>query len=569
VTDEAFEVLIVGGGPVGHAMALQLGRAGISTLLVERKAEPSVHPKALGVHARTMEFYRQWGLADRLMELGLRPETAQGFAWMTRIDGIELGRIMFADDLELLEEYSHQSSERMTLVSQLRIEQVLAEAVAGYESVEVRFDAEMTDLRQEDVGVQATLLARSTGERSSVRARYVVAADGVRSPTRGLLGITDEAQEPYGQSVNVYFRSVRLDEMTAGRPYILWWIVNAESPGTFWPMGWESRWIYNFEADLTRPADYADEEFCAQRIRSATGARDLDVEIVSILRWDHECAVANDWRRGRVFLVGDAAHRFPPHGGFGLNTGIQDTVNLAWKLIAVLQSQAGDSLLSSYQPERRQVARFNADQTTLNTKKMAETGWLSSGRYDMSVIEEPEGASLRQAIGDAVPKQRDQLHSQGQQFGTIYESSAVIPDGRPPVRSSITEYRMTSTPGARVPHAVFCRADGTEVSTQGLLDGLGFVLLTGSGGRVWEIAAREAAESLGLSLTTHVVGGDGGLQLTAGSFEEIFEISPAGVVVVRPDGHVCFRATDASADATNVLGGALRQVLGVPVPGTR
>ena len=568
MSDGVADVLVIGGGPVGHAMALQLGQAGISALVVERRPARATHPKALGVHARTMEFYRQWGLADKLTSLGLRAEDAQGFAWMTRVTGIELGRVMFTEDPGMLETWSRQSAEQTTMVSQVRLEQVLAEAVAELSTVELRFGTEMAQLEQDDEGVTATLVRRSTGERSLFRTRYVVAADGVRGPTRRLLRISEEAEEPYGQSVNVHFRSARLDELKAGRPYILWWIVNADSPGTFWPLGWEHRWIYNFEADPSRPADYADEEYCAERIRAASGDANLDVEIVEILRWDHESAVADEWRRGRVFLVGDAAHRFPPHGGFGLNSGVQDTVNLAWKLIAVLRGQAGDELLDSYERERRPVARLNADQTTLNTKQMAETGWLSGDRYDMSVIETPSGAALRKMIGDAVPKQRYQFLSQGLQFGMIYESSAVVPDGRPPVRSSIFDYRMTSTPGARVPQATFCRADGTKVTTQGLLDGSRFVVLTGAGGGAWAAAAPRVAVALGLELVVYEVRPGGEATLDGGSFEEVFEISQSGVIVVRPDGHVGFRCDHAPDDAAEVLCGALTEILAASAPGS-
>jgi putative polyketide hydroxylase len=569
VSDDATDVLVVGGGPVGHAMALQLGQAGISTLVVERRPSRATHPKALGVHARTMEFYRQWGVADRLTQRGLRAEDAQGFAWMTRVTGIELGRIMFTEDPEMLATWARQSAEQTTMVSQVRLEQVLAEAVAELPRVALRFGTEMAQLQQDDLGVTATLVTRATGERSLVRARYVVAADGARGPTRRLLGISEEADEPYGQSVNVYFRSSRLGELRAGRPYILWWIVNADSPGTFWPLGWENRWIYNFEADLSRPADYADQEYCSERIRAASGDVNLDVEIIEILRWDHECAVATEWSRGRVFLAGDAVHRFPPHGGFGLNSGVQDTVNLAWKLIAVLRGQAGAQVLDSYQSERRPVARFNADQTTSNTKKMAETGWLSGDRYDMSVIETPDGAALRRVIGDAVPKQRYQFLSQGQQFGMIYESSAVIPDGRPPIRSSVFDYRMTSTPGARVPQASFRRADGTTVTTQGLLDGTRFVVLTGAGGGAWATAAPRVAEALGLELAVYEIRPGGEVTLDGGgSFEEIFEISQSGVIVVRPDGHIGFRCDQASDSAADVLSRALAVILAIPTVGT-
>lgn len=559
---ENVDVLIVGGGGVGHAMALQLGRAEISTLLVERRASRSSHPKALGAHPRTMELYRQWGLADEIYAQAIPPEQALGFGWMTRVNGTELGTVMLADDVSKLAEYATQTRERLACVSQITLEATLARAVQRQDSVQLRFQTEAIGIEQDGTGATVTLRRTDSDDTYQVRAKYVVAADGVRSPLRRMLGITETADPPYGESVNVYLRSAGMDALRAGRPYILWWTINADSFGCFWPI-FDDRWIYNFEGDVGKPDDYFTEAFCADRVRRAAGDPDLDVEILDIARWRHERAVADRWRHGRVFLAGDAAHRFPPHGGFGLNSGVQDTANLAWKLIAVLRGQAGDNLLDSYEAERKPVADLNAEQTTLNTKKLAETGWLSD-RVDLSIIERPEGAQLRATIADAIPLQREQFHSQGQQFGMIYESSAVVPDGRPPVRSTITDYHMTSTPGARAPQVWLTTSDNRRLQTLDLVDG-GFVLLAGPEGGEWIAAA--AKDLHGAELTAYRVADDGDLRLADDrSFAQAFEVEPDGAVLIRPDGHVGFRALAKPDDPAEALRDAFARILSTTTP---
>jgi hypothetical protein len=266
-----------------------------------------------------------------------------------------------------------------------------------------------------------------------------------------------------------------------------------------------------------------------------------------------------------VFLAGDAAHRFPPHGGFGLNSGVQDTANLAWKLVAVLRGQAGDALLDSYEAERKPVAELNAEQVTVNTRRLQETGWLSD-RFDLGAIERPEGAELRAAIADAVPRQREQFHSLGQQFGMIYESSAVVPDGRPPVRSTIADYRMTSTPGARAPQVWLTAADGRRLQTLDLIDG-GFTLLAGSDGDGWMAAAATLRSMRDLPLSAYRVAEDGDLCFTdSGSFGQSFEVERGGAVLIRPDGHVGFRARARPGDPAEALSKALTRILSAPPP---
>lgn len=555
------DVLVIGAGPVGLSTALQLGRAGIRTLVVERHPELAQHPKAVGIHARTMEIFRQWGITDRVRAVSLPLERCLGFSWLTRMNGIELGRIMLAEDADRLAGYAAQSPEPPTFAPQDRVEPILRDAALAYPSVEIRMGTTVTSMVQDSTAVTVSLAGTET---QRVRARYVVAADGARSRTRIALEFGETASQPYGESVNVYFRA-DLDEVVAGRPYMLWWVVNRDIQGAFWPTTSDGRWIFNFERDPDKPDDYFDEALCTRLIRAGTGVPDLHVDVLSILRWQHEQAVSDTWRDGRVFLAGDAAHRFPPHGGFGMNSGIQDSVNLAWKLASVILGHAGDGLLDTYQAERKPVAEYNAEQVAVNTARMAETGWLMGDSTTIDTIEEAAGEPIRRAIAEAVPKQREQYYSQGQQFGQIYASAAVVDNGTPQPRSTVSTYVPTTHPGARLPHVWVSDRDGHVVSTVDLA-GAGFAVFTGADGEPWLSAARKAAAAYGVAVTCYRVGTTPDLDLVVSSPEDLglLEIESDGVVLVRPDSHVAFRAITAAANPDAVLNDVLGAILSRP-----
>jgi hypothetical protein len=281
-----------------------------------------------------------------------------------------------------------------------------------------------------------------------------------------------------------------------------------------------------------------------------------------VLRWRHEHAVADRWRVGRILLAGDAAHRFPPHGGFGMNNGIQDSANLAWKLAAVLRGEAGEELLDTYEAERKPVARYNAEQVALNTKRLEETGWLMGDRSVLETIELPAGESARRTIADAIPKQREQFWSQGQQFGQIYHEGAVMADGSEAVESSVEVYRPTTHPGARLPHLWLTGTHGdARFSTVDLL-GRGFVLLTtGDPGERWRAAAEQVAGELGIPIAVRDLGTGSSTRPVEPADLALLEIEPGGALLVRPDSHVGFRATTAPADPTTELRAALTAIL--------
>lgn len=560
---EHVDVVIIGAGPVGLSSAIQFGRANVSCVVLERRATLSQHPKAGGIHPRTMEAFRQWGIADRIRALGPKNALSR-WGWMTRLNGIELGRLEMGYSRDEQELFDSQSPEFGAGVGQDLYEPVLAETAASLASVQVRFGCEMVQFDDDGSGVTVDYVI--DGEPRQIRASFVVGADGTRSATRRLLGIGEHGQLSLGDAINIRFKA-DMEPYRAGRNYGLYWIINAETQGAF-QHGDGSDWRYNFEAAPgSDPKSYSHEE-CADLIRAAIGA-DIDVEILSILYWKHDQAVADRWREGRVFLVGDAAHHFPPHGGFGMNSGVQDSVNLVWKLIAALRWGAGNALLDTYETERKPVAEFNGAQTMINTRKMEETGWLvadwlAGDVVELKTIETDEGEPLRRRLAAAIPKQREMYFSQGQQFGQLYESSAIVPDGTEPVESTVSEYRPNARPGARAPH-LWLHRRGRRISTIDLVDG-GFVLLTGPEGNAWIEAVDRLAETGAPPTNSYILDDDSnaGDALTVEALDtalSLYGIGRAGAVLIRPDGQVAFRSAVLPESPFEALADALTRVL--------
>ncbi|MGW9210191.1 FAD-dependent monooxygenase [Embleya sp. NPDC055664] len=554
------DVLVVGAGPAGLSTAVLLGRLGISTRVVERRAAGSAHPKAHVVNARTMELFRQWGVADEVRDAALPLDRGIGVGWVTRLTGIEIGRITAADAPDEWDRMCADSSEALVSCPQDRIEPILL-AAARRLGVRVDFGVEATGLGQTPAGVDVRVRHAADGGTETVRARYVVAADGARSPVRELLAIGNDAVAPVGHLLNAYV-DADLGPYTGGRPYALWWILNARTQGAMIALDGKRRWTYNFAFDPEREsiADYPPER-CAELFREAVGVPDLAVTVRSVLPWKLEIAIAERFRAGRVFLVGDAAHRFPPTGGFGMNTGIQDAHNLAWKLAAVLRGWAGEELLAGYEDERMPVARVNAAQSMRNAERMAGTGALFTDPSVLASIEDAAGKDLRAALAAGIPAQRDHFLFQGQTFGHVYRSAAVVPDGTLAPRSTVAEYRMEAHPGALAPHTWFRTPEGARRATVDLSADT-FVLLAGAEGRAWVEAADVASRRLGVPIAAFRVGADGDLVAEADGWRHVWGITPHGCVLVRPDGHVALRVPGAGADGVADLIPALRAVLG-------
>ncbi|AUS77268.1 2-polyprenyl-6-methoxyphenol hydroxylase [Actinoalloteichus sp. AHMU CJ021] len=526
--DIEVEVLIVGGGPVGLAASVELSRHGVRSLLVERHEGTSIFPKARLLSTRTMELVRAWGVEDEVERVGL-----------PRADSLALGigSSLTAPDFRReavpLGEDVPQSPTYTYLCAQDRFEVVLRRLAESQPGGAVRFATTMTGF--EDAGSGITAVIESEEGRRRVTARYLVAADGARSGVRESLGIGVDGPPPLSHMVSIMF-DADLGDVLGDRISGLFF-VRGEVACAVEAVDNQRRWMIQAGYDPSLPEDADDftsaedftEEVSLAVVRAAVGVPDLPVELVGIMPWTQQAVVAREFRRGRVFLVGDAAHVATPQGGFGMNCGLQDVGNLCWKLAAVLRGQAGPGLLNTYEVERRPVAEWTVGESLANaliTARMME-GELS--------------------VREAGDQQADRRRSEGLVLGYRYESAAVVPDGSPLVEPEdpYRTYLPTARPGHRAPHVWLDGPDG-RVSTLDVL-GRGFTLLTPEGSG-WADVARAAVTTTGVPLTVVEVGVDGAAVFSSPGWAEAYGVGPAGAVLVRPDGHVAWRRAAGGPD---------------------
>ncbi len=518
------DVLVIGGGPVGLATAVLLGELGIETKLVERHPTTSKHPRGFGIHPRTMEVFRRIGVADAIRASGLPPEVAGGFGFVTRLNGEERARLMLGPMPD------HLGPEQGCFCPQNCYEQILRQRAEKHPSVSVCFGAEATGLDVVDGRGHVRITEVTSGDTRVVSSRYVVAADGMHSPMRTMLNVSETGTGAFGHSVSVYFRA-DLTRFRKARPFALTWMIDPGAEGTLGiAAADETEWTFTFAAD---PSDAFDDADLRGRVRAAVGDPDLQIEVLDVLRWDYERAVTDQWRIGPVFFCGDAAHRFPPHGGFGMNSGVQDAENLAWKLAAVLRWGASDGLLDTYEIERKPVAIYNGQRALINTQRLADADWS------------PERAVA------SLEDQREHFLSIGQQMGTIYTSAATVADGTELEESTVGNYVESGRPGARAPHVTLEDDGGHRISTIDACAGT-FLLLTGWG------AGHSKLSDVPLAVID--LGPGGTSRSVDRPWHSVYGVGPEGGVLIRPDGHVAARfkgppdtRADAVCDALEVI----------------
>jgi 2-polyprenyl-6-methoxyphenol hydroxylase-like FAD-dependent oxidoreductase len=413
----------------------------------------------------------------------------------------------------------------------------------------LRYRTECTSIEQDSDGVTAVIRDLDSGAESSVRAQYVVAADGNRSPVRELLGIGMHGHGLLSHSITIYFRAeADLGPLLRDRNQGVHYVTNPLMRGFFRldRSGNAGFLVVNLVGDTSRPeivaafpsapwarvAEGITKERALELLRAAIGVPGIAVVIENIATWRAVADCADRFRDGRVFLAGDAAHVVPPNGGYGGNTGVQDAHNLAWKLALTLTGVAGSGLLDTYEAERRPVGELTVEQAFT--------------RYVTRVAPYLGTENTQPLVDDF-----------SMEIGYRYNSPAVVLEpGRHPLHEHPRESK--GRPGARAPH-VFLDRGGTRLSTLDLF-GTNFALLAGPEGRAWHDAAPAVAQRLGVALDAHVVG-DAGLADAGSSFLESFGISPSGAVVVRPDGFVGWRAVAAAGEPEEALRQALRSLL--------
>nr|QBI71326.1 monooxygenase [uncultured bacterium] len=514
-------VLIVGGGLTGLAAALFLGQQGVGCHLVEKHETTTVLTRASGISPRTMELLRNAGLAQVVADRG--PKLVQGDRWRElgqpsdQIPWVVLRSTSVADmeNAVVIEEPSLDFDEVSPMkphwCGQDRLEPILRDAATA-RGARIRFGTVLESLKQDDDGVTAVVVDRGTGERTTVRAEYAIAADGVGGGLREQLGIGLDGHGVVGAAMSVLFKA-DLNPAIQGRRFVICYLANEQAPGVLQLFD-EERWVYGFFYDprTTDPADLT-EQRCTELLRTALGVPDLDVEVEMTMPWVMSHNVAGSYRSGRVFLAGDAAHVHPPAGAFGANGGIQDAHNLAWKISAVRDGWAGAALLDTYERERLPVGSAVAQQALL--------------RHTFRLDSDVDGEALIDAavVGN----------------GYRYTSAAIEGEGYP--TAVPREFDLTGRPGYRVPH-VWVRPGVSTVD----LAVTSYALLTGPDGAPWQ----EAAESLAgtVPLSVHVLDS---------TFTEAARLAADGALLVRPDGFVAWRGENAQSAGKlgDVLAGTL------------
>ncbi|MFJ9821240.1 FAD-dependent monooxygenase [Streptomyces sp. NPDC101151] len=575
-------VLIVGGGGCGLSASVFLSDLGVGHLLVERHADTANIPKAHYLNQRTMEIFRQHGIDGPVAEQGAPLEKFGQVRWLTSLagDGALDSRVIHEMDAfgggELRERYAAAGPVLPVKLPQIRLEPILRRRAEQRNPGRILFSHEMTGFTDEGDRVVVEVRDVESGEITTVVTQYLIAADGGRT-VGAALGVEMQGLAGLLDVTTAYF-SADLSE---------WWhegtlithFLNAYDPGlssNIIEMGpaWGKdcrEWVLHLP-----PSDPGglDEQEVVARIREVLGLPGLDVTLHHVTNWTVEALLAERYRVGRVLLAGDAAHRQPPTVGLGLNSGIQDAHNLAWKLATVLTGRADDRLLDTYEVERRPVARHNVDwavsaafhhRSVLDAIGLGENAPVQRREAMFSAYFEqsPIGAAVRARAVEIFDTHRGGCQAHDLEVGFAYEQGAIVPDGsEPPARAPLRDvYQPTTRPGHRLPH-VWLEREGRRLSTHDLTGtGTGFALLTGPDGGAWCEAAARVAEKFSVPIVTARIGDGAEFTDVDGGWEAVRQITDGGAVLVRPDNHVAWRSVSGSENPEEVLANTLSRVL--------
>lgn len=532
MAQEDAPVLIVGGSLVGLSMAVFLGHHGVPSLVVERHRGTAIHPRAALVSQRTIEAYRAVGLEDEVEEAARREFVQNG-----AIVSVEsLG----GQELDWYHRFINEGVETISPSSRLFLTQIGLEPVllraAERLGARIEYASEVVSVDQDEEDVTAVVRPRDGGPERVMRSRYLVAADGAHSPVRERLGIGLLGHGTFSDSITIYFKAdVRR-------------LMGARNLSVVYVFGPRLQGFFRFSIDLqagflavnsttdgdgarsVRIGEDMSERTCIGYVREALGDPEIPVEVEDVQRWSASAEYAERYRSGRVFLAGDAVHVMPPTGGFGGNCGVQDAYDLAWKLAFVLRGSGGESLLDTYDAERRPVGAFTTEQ--------AYTRYVL--RLDPTLGKE----NLAPIVDEAAVE-----------IGYGYRSNAVtgaseddVPweDPRDP----------SGRPGFRAPHIPI---DGGSRSTLDLF-GRTFVLLAGPGGEAWHRAAQTATARGPVTVDAYRLGAE--IADPEHEVERLYGIGADGAVLVRPDGFVASRhsgpaGVDPESELAAALGAAL------------
>lgn len=526
-------ILIVGAGPVGLAMAGDLGWRGQTCIVAEQTDGSIFQPRQDLVGIRTMEFCRRWGIVKDVENCPYPRDLPQDNIYMAGplIGGWEVGRY---ESPPLGEAKSPpQSPQTRERCPQNMFDPILAKFARSFESVNIMYRHRVGAFEQDADGVTVTLEDLDNGGEKTVRARYLVACDGANSRIRQALGITQTGQPALTYTTNVIFRCEGFEKLHGRKVGYRFILIDTEGTwATIVAIDGRDHWRFSIIRSGDGSRELTEDEVRAAIVK-AVGV-EFDYEIVSIMPWTRRELVADEYQRDRIFLAGDSAHATSPTGGFGMNTGVGDTVDLCWKLDAVMRGWAGPKLLESYGRERPPIATRNVREASGNLGRM-----LSPQPDPHRLDDTPEAEAAREQLGkDFAEAMKREWQTLGIHLGYFYEGSPIIvPDGTPEPSLNPSVYEQTSRPGSRAPHVWL--KDGSST-----LDwyGRSFVLVRLGADAPDGAAFTEAAKAAGMPL-----------EIVSCAEPDVGKAYERKLVLVRPDGHVCWRGDAMPTDAARVV----------------
>jgi len=574
MADIETEVLIIGTGPAGSASAALLSTYGIENMAINRYRWLANTPRAHITNQRTMEVLRDLGHdVEAEAYLHATEQDLMGEnVFCESLAGEEIGRMKSWGNHPLSKaEHLLSSPTFMNDLPQTFMEPLLF-STACKRGTQARMSTEYKSHVQDAEGVTTTCLDRLTGKEVTIRSKYLIGADGGNSlvaenealPIAGKMGV--------GGSINIVFRA-DLSKYVSRRPSVLYWVMQPGADIGGIGMGlvrmvrpW-NEWLIVWGYDINQPAPVVDDAMATSVARQLVGDPDLEIEVLSANTWTVNNAYATQMSEGRVFIMGDAAHRHPPSNGLGSNTSIQDAFNLCWKLAYVLKGKAGEGLLDSYNAERTPVAK---QIVTRANQSIGETGAIfealgMTGGTDIAKIKatmdarcdaSPEAEAQRAALSDAIAFKKYEFDAHGVEMNQRYRSNAIVTDGQMEPDFNLDadlHYQPTTWPGARIPHVWLFDAEGNKHSTLDLAGHGVFTLFTGLGGKAWVDAAQKLAAQMGVTIKAHIIGPRQQYIDHTGDWARAREVGDAGCIITRPDQHVCWRHDGGKVDYSGEL----------------
>ena len=583
----------MGGGGAGLAASMLLARLGVEHLLVSARPQTSDLPKAHVLNQRAMEVLDDVGVAQAIAERGTPPGQMAATAFYAGLagPGPEYGR-----RLARLESWGAGGADEnwraaspwlQQNLPQIRLEPLLKARAEELSPGRIRFGHELTGLEQDGEGVRAAVRDKASGRDYEVRCQYLLGTDGGRR-VASLIDVGYEGLGVITQTATLHV-SADFSAWASDPDVLIRWVFSPQAGVlvVMVPMGpdrWGSRseeWVIHLNYPVGDPRVQSDAQVEAD-VRRALGVPDLPMKIHKITRWSVEAVMASAFRVGRVFLLGDAAHRHPPTGGLGLTSAIHDAQNLCWKLALVLAGHASPALLDSYEAERRSADQHNCQRSLENAvnhfeiaaalgispdntpeQNMAQLRRMWSGR--------PEDAVHRSTVLRGMRAQSMEFSELNVEYGYCYQSAAVVPDGSaaPAPADDIRVYQPSTRPGAPLPHAWIDDEDGNRRPVKDLVAPGRFLLIAGEDGHGWCEAARQLAAEAGVPLDALRIGHlDGDLYDPRCAWLRQRQIAADGAVLVRPDRFIGWRCAAGGGDPRAALAAAFSQILAKPV-GTR